>query len=115
MKRAYWIGLVPSLLLATGIIASTVVAVLTSESGWFVLAGPVVMAFAVVGASALVNRSRGDSQGALRVALILGAVLLLAGAILALRDPSRVVMMMPVLGAGAAASVVVSHGKRTES
>jgi hypothetical protein len=111
MKRTYWIGLAPSLLLGAGIIASTALAVLTSEFGWFVLAGPLVMALAVVGASILIDRVHGDSRAALPIALLLGAVLMVAGAILAFRDPSRVAMLMPILGAAAAASVIVGHGR----
>ncbi len=112
MKRAYWIGLVPSLLLAVGVVASTAVAVLAAESGWFVLAGPLVMALAVVGASILGYQLYGDSRDTFRGALILGAALLLAGAIVTLRDPSLVAMLMPVLGGGAAAFVVLNMDKR---
>ena len=111
MKRTYWIGPGPSLLLAAGIIASTVVAKVASESSWLVLAGPLVMAFALVGASVLGVRLGWASRATIRIALVLGASLVLAGVIVALRDPARLAAIMPILGGGAAAVIGANLGR----
>lgn len=105
--RDRWIGFAPSLLAAAGVLAGTVVA--GSLSGWGVVAGPLVMAGALLAADE-VGRRRGS--GAARwPALIVAASLLAAGALLAASDPARVVTMMPILGAAGAAPVVLS-GRR---
>ena len=99
MPRKYWLDLCPSLLIGTGIVASTLVAVLAAPSGWLVLAGPLLLALAVVSADVLDSRLRGASSGPSRAALILGGAFLLAGVIVAVRDPSLVKTLIPVFGA----------------
>jgi hypothetical protein len=98
MTRKHWLDLGPSLLVAGGIIVSTLVAVLTAESGWLVLAGPLLLALSVVGADVLASRLRGESSGPSRAALIMGGACLLSCLIVALRDPSLVKTLIPVLG-----------------
>lgn len=105
MKRTSWSDLVPNILLAIGILTSTWIAVVTAESGWWVLAGPLIMALALVGTTVLGYRWRGASRDTVRVALIMATALLLASAIVALRDPSGVASMLPVLGACIAAPI----------
>jgi hypothetical protein len=58
MARRPWLELAPSLLLALGIILSAFVAVRTASSGWPVLAGPLALALAVVGADLLTSGRR---------------------------------------------------------
>jgi hypothetical protein len=87
MKRT---TLVPHVLMAIGIMASTLVAVVTSHSPWLVLGSPVLMTLAMVAATLVSHRLHGDSQGTLRLALSLGAVLVLATGILAFADPTFV-------------------------
>ncbi len=61
MDRRPWLELAPSLLLASGIVLSALVAVRTASPGWMVLAGPLVLALAVVGADLLTSRLRGEA------------------------------------------------------
>ena len=98
MTRKYWLELGPSLLVAAGIVAATFVAVLAAKSGWLVLAGPLLLALTVVGADVLGSRLRGKSSRPSWTALLLGGSFLLAGVIVALRDPSLVKTLIPVIG-----------------
>ena len=99
------LGTGPSLLLAAGVIASTIVAWLLSRSSWFVLTGPAIMAITLVGASALTPLPHAVRQKAIRRAIILGAALLLASAMAVMKDPALVALVIPILGGGAAAAV----------
>lgn len=103
MYRPSWLSLIPSIVLALAILMSTGIAVATANSGWWVLAGPLVMAFALVGTSLLGHRQAEGTPGNTRVALILGAALMLASVLVALRDPADVAALLPVLGACIAA------------
>jgi hypothetical protein len=98
MTRKYWLGLSPSLLVGAGIVVSTLIAVRAAGSGWWVLAGPLLLALAVVSADLLDSRLRGESSGPSWAALILGGAFLLAGSIVTHRDPSLVKTLIPVLG-----------------
>jgi len=98
MARKYWLDLGPSLLVGVGIVAATFVAVLAAGSGWLVLAGPLVLALAVVGADVLGSRLRGKPARPSLIALSIGGSFLLAGLIVALRDPSLVKTLIPVIG-----------------
>jgi hypothetical protein len=98
MARKYWLDLGPSLLVGAGIVAATFVAVLAAESGWLVLAGPLLLALTVVGADVLGSRLRGKPSRPSWTALFIGGSFLLAGLIVALRDPSLVKTLIPVLG-----------------
>ena len=98
MTRKSWLALGPSLVLAAGIVVSTLAAVLAAGSGWLVLAGPLLLALAVVGADVLDSRLRGRSSGPSPAALVLGGAFLLAGLIVALRDPALVKTLVLVLG-----------------
>ena len=114
MSRSRGIGIVPSLLLAGGIIASTIVVSLLRDSSWLVLSGPALMAVIVIGAAAMSPVKNGLRKSALRVATILGAALIGAGAILILKDPGLLLLMMPVLGAGAAGGLVAVSPRGTD-
>ena len=96
------IVLVRSLILVVGIITATMISLRTSESGWLVLAGPLVLACSIVLASVVGHRA--DSRKSLAAGLILGASVVLASAI---ADPPNVAMLIPILGGGA---VVVTWG-----
>lgn len=112
MSRARLMDLVPSLILALGILASAGVASIVPASGWLVMAGPLVMALAMIAAGLVDWRLNGTYPGKLKVALILGAIFLLASSIVALRDPSRVSTLLPILGAGAAFPLIASADRR---
>ena len=89
------------LILAVGIIGSTVVAMLAEESRWWVLAGPLFMALSLMVAVFVHRRLHGPSRGTSGGAILLGAAIVLAGVILAQANPARVAPFMPILGATA--------------
>jgi hypothetical protein len=84
----------PSLVWAAGIIGGTLAAVIGARSGWWVLAGPIVLALAALLADALRSRQRPSAA-----AFILGGTFLLAGVIVAFADPLQVGTMIPIFGA----------------
>lgn len=106
MKRTP--ALLPHLVLALGIIAACLVAV--SVSGWWVLAGPAVMAAALVGAHAL-GRRLGTLDTPWRVTLTMVGALMLASAIVAFADTQAVAYTLPILAAAVAAPLTT--GART--
>jgi len=98
MMRKNWLNLIPSLVVGVGIILSTFIAMLTADSGWLVLVGPLVLALAFVGADMLDSRQRGESLRPSPGALIVGSAVLLTGLIVTLRDPNLVRTLFPVIG-----------------
>jgi hypothetical protein len=110
MTRKYWPDLGPSLLVGAGIVAATFVAVLATESGWLVLAGPLLLALTVVGADVLGSRLRGKPSRPSWTVLFLGGSFLLAGVIVALRDPSLVKTLIPVVGVTAWPALLLRPG-----
>jgi hypothetical protein len=98
MTRKHWLVLGPSLFAAVGIIVSTLIAKLAAESGWWVLTGPLFLAFAILGVDVLSSRLRGKPSRPSPVALMLAGAVLLASVIVALRDPGLVKELLPVLG-----------------
>jgi hypothetical protein len=59
MTRKAWFDLSPSLLMGIGIVASTWISVVVARSGGPVLAGPLLLALAIVGGDVLGSRPRG--------------------------------------------------------
>ncbi len=98
-------GTGPILLLAVGVIASTIAAWLLSYSTWLTLIGPAVMAVTLIGAGAWIPQPDVVRHQAIQRAIILGASVLLASAIVVLKDPTLVALVMPIIGGGAAAAV----------
>jgi hypothetical protein len=100
MTRNYWLRLRPSLLVAAGILASTFLAVRAAGSVWLVMAAPLLLALAIVGADVLDSRLRGEPSSAPSpAALLFGGSCLLAGLIVSVHDPSLVKELIPVIGA----------------
>jgi len=93
----------PPAVLATGIIAATLVATLVSDSLWWV--GPLVMAVAMVGARALHNFLGALGRSGLGRATGLAAAVFAGTAIVAYADPNWVAMMMPILAGGSIGSL----------
>jgi hypothetical protein len=89
MKRRHWIELGPALVLAFGIIASTILMV-ASDSAWLVGAGSLLFALSIVGADILGARLRDESPVPSPTSLVVAAVFLVACGIIALRDPALV-------------------------
>lgn len=91
----------PSLVLAAGIIGSALIAKQTAGPGAWLLAGPLFLALAVVGADAWASQWRGGPARPSWAAVILGGSFLLASLIEGLRDPALVRESLPVLGSTA--------------
>lgn len=109
MTRKDWINLVPAILLAIGIIVWTAVAARLSDSGWLVVAAPLLLALTIVGADALASRLRGEPFVPSWIGLAMGASFLAACLIVALVDPTRVALLIPVLGGACAGTMVALH------
>ena len=92
--------LIPTLLMTGGMLAGTLVSVLTRESGLLTLLGPLFMASTMVIASRISARQGVTPRNRTPIALILGVSLLLASSIVAVSDPSQVAILMPILGGG---------------
>ena len=105
MTESRRLGTGPSLLLAVGVISSTIVAWLLSHSSWLSLVGPAIMAVTLIGASALIPQPHVVRRKAIRGAIILGVALLLACAIVVMKDPTVLAQVMPILGGGTAAVI----------
>lgn len=101
MKQKYWFGLAPSLLVGTGIVVSTYVAVLAAGHGWLVLIGPLLLALAMVSADILDSRIRRVPSGPSPAALIMGGTFMMAGLIVALRDPNLIKTLIPIMATAA--------------
>ena len=104
--------LIGPLILAAGILGATIVSMLAAESAWWVLAGPLIMALATVVAVLAERRVHGPSRGAMAAALIFGAAMVLAGVILAVKNPLGVAVAMPILGGGAVVVLANSWRRR---
>ena len=104
--------LFPSILLALGILASTAVAASVSADGWTVMAGPVVLVLSMIAAVLVDSRLPGTPPGSWRSATIMCSVILLAGLLVLLRDPSRMASLMPLVGASAAMPLILSAARR---
>lgn len=112
MTRKHWLNLTPSLLVGAGILLSALVAVRVAQSGWWVLAAPLLLALAVVSADILASRLRGESSGPSPAALILGGAFLVASWIVALRDPGLVKSLLPILGAASGVTLLRPAARR---
>lgn len=108
MARKLRIDLGPALMVGVGILVSTFVAALATA--WWVLAAPVLLALAVVGADVVRSRLRGMTSGPSPTALLLTGAILLAGLSVTLRDPALVKTLLPLVGA-AAWAVLLPHSR----
>ena len=98
MRKKSWLNLTPSLLLASAMVLSTLVAARSANSLWLLLLAPAILSIAVLAADALHSRIRGQSSRPSPAALILGVSFFLAGALVTFRDPALVKTFMPLLG-----------------
>ena len=98
-------SLLPALLLAAGCLVATAVATWSSRSLALALAGPVVLAVTIVAAGAVRRRLLSQPQSYVADAIMAGAVVA-SGAIVAVVEPSSVILMMPILSACAAMTLL---------
>jgi hypothetical protein len=99
MTRKYWLNLTPSLFIAAGILTSTYVAVHTAESEWLILAAPLLLSSAILGADMWNSRLREKLSGPSPAALLFVGAFLLACVSVTLSDPGMVKTLIPILGA----------------
>jgi len=104
--------LIPALVLAGGILAATAVAAAAPGLGTSALAGPLVLVASILLVGELVRRQPGAPRGSRPAAAILGGAALLASALVAGSDPSRMAELLPLLGAGAVVLVLGDGGHR---
>jgi hypothetical protein len=98
-------SLLPALLLAAGCLGATAVAVWSSRSLVLALAGPVVLAATIIAAGAVRRRLLSRPQSYVADAIMAGAVVA-SGALVAVVEPSSVILMMPILSACAAMTLL---------
>ena len=101
-------SLLPALLLAAGCLLATAVSLWSSRSLAWALAGPALLALTVVAAGALRRRIESRPQSYTADAIMGGAVIA-SGAMVAVVDPSHVILMMPILSACAATTLVTKR------
>ncbi len=97
-RKSWWLDLVPGLLVGLGVIAATLIATLAVEMGWWILAGPLVLALAFLGADMAESRRRGSSLRPSFIATILAGTILVSSLIVTLRDPRLLLTFIPVIG-----------------
>ena len=114
MNGKIWKSLLPSIVLALGILASSAVARQTADSGWVVIAGPLIMVLSVIVASILGRRLNQTDTSTFRVAVMLGAVIVVTAGILWFRDPSRLAEAMPMLGVAVAFPFILNSRSRRD-
>ncbi len=85
-----------SLILAGGILAGTALSAALAGSGWWVLAGPLLLAVSLVAAYAVAQDVLVESRK--YAVLILGGSFLVAASIVALQDPAQVASLVPIMG-----------------
>lgn len=91
-------ALLPSLFLAASVIVATLVAVLTADSQWAIVSGPLLLALAVLAADLWQARRLGAPLRPSWGALIVAGAVVLAGLIIGVDAPKRVQELMPILG-----------------
>ena len=111
MSRKSWIEAIPSLVFAIGIIASTLVVVLASGSGWLIAAGTLLLAVSLLGADVLSSWLRGESLAPSPAAILSAVAFLVACGIAAVQDPNLVAMLIPVLGGGSGVILLRPRGR----
>jgi hypothetical protein len=112
MTRSHRLGRGPALVLGSGIIVSTTLAVLTSGSAWTAVAGPLLCALSLVGADVWGPRLCGASSGPSREALVLAGALLVGCGMIALTDPASLPIMVSTLGGSTAAPIILLRAER---
>lgn len=110
MSKTHWLDHGPNLVVGAGIVLSTLVAAFTADYGWWVLSGPLLLVLAFLSADVMQSRRKGAAPGISPETLILGAVFVLAGLIVALRDPALLMSFIPIMGAAAWVTIFLRPG-----
>jgi hypothetical protein len=96
----------PALVVAFGIVVSTAIAMQASEAGVLVVAAPLLLAGSLMAADILRSWKRRASLRPSLTAVVASLALVVACAILIYRDPSLIVTILPIIGAGSAVAVL---------
>ena len=102
-----------ALVLAAGVLLSTLAVVRLADIGWAVMTAPTVMAVALVWAGAIIRRSPSGRSTARRTAVVLAVAVLAASAIVVSTNPGDLAMIMPVLGAATGGGLVAVTVRRS--
>lgn len=103
--------LLPAFVLAAGALVATWIAVHAGGSPWTALAGPLLLALAILAADAWEAHLQGQPLRPSQGVLMLGVSVVLAALIVGVGNPRQVQELMPVLSAVAA--VAISSRYRT--
>lgn len=93
-----------SLILAAGLIITTLVAANLPKSAGYAMIGPLLMSVTMIGVGTVGERK---TTGMLRLALFLCGAMILASAIIAFKDPANVAAMLPILSAALMAPLLI--------
>ena len=115
MTRRHWRDLAPGAVVGAGIVVSTFIAARTAGSGRWVLAGPLLLAAAVVSADVLNSHLRGRTLVPSWPGWLLGGSVFLAGLIVARHDAGVVKTLLPIDGAAAWVALLTGAGKEREA
>lgn len=119
MKQTVARQLLPAIVVALGILASTQIAALMPGSAWpssptlQAMVGPLILAVAIGMASLLSGRHPERTRWI--VACILGGIVLAASAIIVIKDPAGVTTLLPILGAGVGFSALLPARRQDAS
>jgi hypothetical protein len=105
MTRSYWRDFLPSLVLASSIVAGQ-----SAQTLWSDFAGTCVLALGLLAADALARRSRGAPLRPSPAAWILAAAFVFAGGLALLRAPGHTGALIPLLGLGAWTAFFMDSG-----
>ena len=106
-------SLLPSLILAGGILGSTAVAAAVPETHAWMFAGPAILAACVFAASRMAVRA-GCGKGNLFTASVLALIVLVTAGIVGASDPADVAGMLPLIGGGMCVSLYTGGSSRCE-
>ena len=97
----------PSFILAVGIIISTIIAVSASGSWWALAV--LLLVLSMLGADALATKLQGGSRGFSAGMLVVAVSVLLGSGLVASLNPALVDQFIPIVGAGAAAVLLLRN------
>jgi hypothetical protein len=99
----------PALFLAVVMLVATALAVAAPHASWTAVAGPLLLALALVGTDLVDRRRSGRRLLPSPSVLLVAATLLVACGIVASRGLDRLAGMFPILGSCAAVPIILRH------
>ena len=99
----------PALFLAVVMLVATALVAAAPHASWAAVAGPLLLALALVGTDLVQRRRSGRGSLPSASVLLLAAALLVACGLVASRDLGRLAGMIPILGSCVAVPVILRH------